>query len=146
MPKYKHILVAIDLAPGSDQVVKEASDMARLFGAKLSLVHVIEPLPGYGYAFIAANEVEQELMKEASKEMKKIGEKYQTPLAAQHALMGPAKAEILDLAEREKADLIMLGSHGESGIFALLGSTANAIIHGAKCDVLTVRVHTHENK
>ncbi len=54
--------------------------------------------------------------------------------------IGPPKSKILEIAENIAADLIICGSHGRHGLSLLLGSTANAILHGAKCDVLTVRL------
>jgi universal stress protein A len=54
--------------------------------------------------------------------------------------IGPTKTKILKTAEEVGADLIICGSHGRHGLSLLLGSTANAILHGAKCDVLTVRL------
>jgi universal stress protein A len=45
------------------------------------------------------------------------------------------------MADESNADLIVLGTHGRSGIRLLLGSTANAVLHGAKQDVLAVRIH-----
>ena len=69
-------------------------------------------------------------------------------LAVRHALencthfvrQGNTKREILNMAEEENVDLIVIGSHGRSGIQLLLGSTANTVLHGAPCDVLAVRV------
>ncbi len=48
--------------------------------------------------------------------------------------------EIHALAEKLSADLIIVGSHGRHGLALLLGSTANGVLHGAKCDVLAMRV------
>ena len=52
---------------------------------------------------------------------------------------------VLEEVERLKADLIIVGSHGRHGVRLLLGSTANAILHGAKCDVLAVRIPDPKN-
>jgi universal stress protein A len=54
--------------------------------------------------------------------------------------VGSAATEIRALAEERVADLIVIGSHGRSGWKLLLGSTANKVLHGAHCDILTVRV------
>jgi universal stress protein A len=53
--------------------------------------------------------------------------------------IGHISSEILAFAENEHVDLIITGSHGVHGLQLLLGSTSNAILHGAKCDVLAVR-------
>jgi universal stress protein A len=54
--------------------------------------------------------------------------------------IGTVRHEVVKLAEKLKADLIVVGTHSHHGIDALLGSRANAILHNAKCDVLAVRV------
>ena len=55
--------------------------------------------------------------------------------------IGPPKSEITRIAEEQEVDLIVVGSHGRHGFVEnLLGSTANAVIHHAKCDVLTVKI------
>lgn len=138
--KYKHILVATDLLHGSDLVIKRAKEMATLMGADLRLLHVVEPLPGYGYAFIGSAEIEVELVNEAKKQLAKLAEKYGVTEKNLHVEIGPTKVEILRIAEEQNADLIVVGSHGKNGFSVLLGSTANAVVHGATCDVLTVRL------
>ena len=50
------------------------------------------------------------------------------------------KEGILGAAKEHGADLIVVGSHGRHGLALLLGSTANAVLHGAPCDVLAVRI------
>jgi len=54
--------------------------------------------------------------------------------------LGAPKGVILSHAEGLHADLIVLGTHGHRGIGRLLGSTASAVVHSARCDVLTVRI------
>lgn len=52
-----------------------------------------------------------------------------------------AREKLNEIANEIKADLIVIGTHGRSGIKRLLGSTANAVLHGTKQDVFAVRVH-----
>ena len=54
---------------------------------------------------------------------------------------GSTKNEVLRVAEEQKIDLIVTGSHGKHGLALLLGSTAQAILHGAHCDMLIVSPH-----
>lgn len=141
MLKYKHILLATDFSEGTAHVVSEAYELAKQMGAKLSLLHVVEPLPGYGYAFIGSAEIELQLVDESKKQLAKLGEKYSINQKDQFVEIGPPKAEITRVAEEQKVDLIVVGSHGRHGFVEnLLGSTANAVVHHAKCDVLTVKV------
>jgi universal stress protein A len=57
-----------------------------------------------------------------------------------HIALGRPENEIHLLAATLRADLIIVGSHGRHGFALLLGSTANGVLHGAKCDVLAMRV------
>ena len=63
-----------------------------------------------------------------------------TSLVAQQPGRGSTRREILRLAKELDTNLIVIGSHGREGIQRLLGSTANAVLHGAPCDVLAVRI------
>ncbi len=138
--KYKRILVATDLMEGADNILKKATELARQMHAELHLIHVVEPLPGYGYAFIGSAEIEVELVKEAKSQLAKLGTKFDVDAKHRHVEIGPTKIEITRIADEIESDLIVVGSHGHSGFGALLGSTANAVVHNAKCDVLTVRL------
>jgi universal stress protein A len=138
--KYKHILVATDLLDGHEQLIARADELAKDFGARLSLVHVVESLPGYGYAFISPAEIETQLMDEAKKEIDKKIKDFNIAAEDVHVVLGPTKVEIIDIAEEKQVDLIVVGTHHKHGLGHLLGSTANAVIHGAPCDVLTARV------
>lgn len=138
--KYNHILIATDLLEGSEKVLKRAYEIAQEFKSKLSIIHVVEPLPGYGYAFIAPAEIETQLMDEAKKQLIETAKKYSIPAENTYVVLGPTKAEILEVAQTNGVDLIVVGTHTRHGLGHLLGSTANAVIHSAECDVLTVRI------
>lgn len=140
MLNYKHILLAIDLSERMDAIAKKAVELAKQMRAKLSLVHIVEPLPGYGYAYVGAADVELQLIDEAKKQLVKLGEKYKVPQSRQYVEFGSTSSEIVRMAIEKKVDLIVVGSHGRHGFDLLLGSTANGVIHHAKCDVLTVRI------
>lgn len=140
MDCYKHILVATDLTDENSVVLEKAAKLAKSFDASLGLIHVVEPLPGYGYAYVGVADIESQLLDEAKQAMKKIAEKYGVDEQHCHVKVGPTKSEIMDLVEKEHVDCIVLGSHGRHGIAELLGSTAHAVVHGAPCDVITVRI------
>lgn len=140
MAVYKHILVATDLTTENNPVVKKAMNIAAAFEAKVSLAHIVEPLPGYGYAYVGVADIEGELLQDAAKAMQKMAKKHDVPEERCHVEVGPTKSEIVDLAAKEKVDCIVLGSHGRHGFAELLGSTAHAIVHGSVCDVITVRI------
>lgn len=145
MPKYKHVLLAADLIPSDDDPVSEkAAAVAREHGAELSLIHVIEYQSyTYGTPLVSTNyaDWQAELSEAAKENVAKLGERLGIPPERQYLPTGQAKTLILETAEKIGADLIILGSHARHGIgLVLLGSTANGVLHGAKCDVLAVRV------
>lgn len=137
---YKHILFATDLTDETDYVVNKVQALRGFTGAKLSLVHIVEPMPGYSYAYLGIEDIEGQLIEEAREALTKLGSKLAVERNDQWIEVGPTKSKILKVASEIGADLIICGSHGRHGLSLLLGSTANAILHGAHCDVLTVRL------
>lgn len=137
---YKHILFATDLTDDTEYVIEKVRILQAYCNAKLSLIHVVEPLPGYSYAYLGIEDIEGQLLDEAKQTMEKLGERLRVAKEGQFIEVGPTKTKILKVAEDTGTDLIVCGSHGRHGLSLLLGSTANAILHGAKCDVLTVRL------
>jgi universal stress protein A len=137
---YKHILFATDLTDDTTYLVDKVNALCGLTGAKLSLIHVVEPLPGYSYAYLGIEDIEGQLIQEAQQSIVKLGEKFNLSQDDLFVEMGTTKTKILKIAEDIHADLIVCGSHGRHGLSLLLGSTANAVLHGAKCDVLTIRL------
>lgn len=141
---YKNILFATDLTEDTEYLVEKVREMQGYTGAKVSLVHVVEPLPGYSYAYLGIEDIEGQLIDEARQSIEKLAEKLKVEKSDVHVEVGPTKTKILTIAEDLNADLLICGSHGRHGLSLLLGSTANAILHGAKCDVLTVRLPEEE--
>lgn len=137
---YKQILFATDLAEDTEYLIEKVRTMRGFTGGKLSVMHVVEPLPGYSYAYLGIEDIEGQLIEEAKQSIEKLSSKLNVAKADQYVEVGPTKTKILKIAEDIHADLIICGSHGRHGLSLLLGSTANAILHGAKCDVLTVRL------
>jgi universal stress protein A len=143
---YRHILAAIDLSEESTQVLDKASSMAEWSGALLSLVSVVRPLTqvygGLDVAPLAVSGIsfEQEALQQAQAQMRTLAARYGVPAERTHVFIGAPAYDIRALAVELKADLIVVGTHGRHGLGLLLGSTANAIIHGVGCDVLAVRM------
>lgn len=143
MKAYQHILLAVELIPESDKLIlHKAKEFASQHHAKLSIVHVIEHLTNFGaaYSIPGGLDVEEEMITGAKVELKKLAEHLHVDVEHQIVKAGSAKHIIVDEAKKIKADLIIVGSHGRHGVGLLLGSTANAVIHAAKCDVLAVRL------
>lgn len=140
MSIYTHVLVATDLSEENNSVIDKALAIAKAFNAKVSILHVVEPLPGYGYAYVGIADIEAELMTEARKSMDALSKKHNIPTERCHVEVGPMKVELIELVNQEKIDCLILGSHGRHGFSELLGSTAHTAVHSAPCDVITVRI------
>lgn len=143
MANYKRLLVAVELIPDTDaEVIKAAQEMAEKYGAQLVLVHAIEYMSSYGasYGVAVTAEMENFLLESAQKGIRELGLKLNIPEDRQVLKVGFAKSVILSAVDEIGADMIVVGSHGRHGIRVLLGSTSNAVLHGAKCDVLVVRL------
>ncbi len=137
---YKHILFATDLSDESDFLITKVRAMRGYTNAKLSLIHVVEPMPGYSYAYLGIEDIEGQLIEESRVALAKLGTELVVDKKDQFVEVGPTKSKIQEVAANIGVDLIICGSHGRHGLSLLLGSTANAILHGAKCDVLVVRL------
>ena len=141
MGDYNTILVAVDLSSEAELVAQKAAFLAHGTAAKLHVAHVVEPVNfAYGGDVpIDFSAIQDEIQKQAETRLGQIVGKLSVPCDT-HLVAGRAEVEIHALAEKIGADLIVLGSHGRHGLALLLGSTANSVLHGAKCDVLAVRV------
>lgn len=139
-----HILIATDLFLSSEIVAQKARELADKFGAKLSIVHTIEFMPiTYGNIELTSSldaDFLATLENNARNDLNKLADKYNIPPSNRYLQVGSAKTVVLELAKKLNVDLIVVGSHGRHGIDLLLGSTANSILHGAKCDVLAIRI------
>ncbi len=143
MSQYRHILLATDFSAEGDTIGARAVELARHYQARLSLVHVVEYIPvELGYELVLPEQIDvgQHLVEEGRKRLDALAERLGVPEAAQWVEQDSAHHGILRLAQERGVDLIVLGSHGRRGLARLLGSTANAVLHGADCDVLAVRV------
>ncbi len=144
--RYQKILLAVDFHEDNQAVIDVATDMRELYGAELHIVHVNEPL-GMAYAADGVSwgdqvyALEASIRKESLKKMNELASSLKLKEEQCHLMEGRPSTRIHDLCEEQGFDLIVLGTHGQSGLQLLLGSTANAVLHGSSCDVLSVRIH-----
>lgn len=137
---YKRVLFATDFDEVGINAAHKAKKIADENGAEFFLVHVVEPIPAYAYpGFAGFAEVEVSIREQAEKELNALAERLGVDAAHRVLEFGSTKNEVLRVAEENSIDLIVTGSHGKHGIALLLGSTADAILHGARCDMLVVR-------
>ncbi|MBV8801460.1 MAG: universal stress protein [Gammaproteobacteria bacterium] len=137
---YKKILFATDLSDDTEYVLNKVRAMCDFTKAQLNVIHVVEPMPGYSYAYLGIEDIEGQLIEEARTALSKLSTELSVEPQNQWVEVGPTKSKIHAVAKNIGADLIICGSHGRHGLSLLLGSTANAILHGSSCDVLVVRL------
>jgi len=142
MSGYRHILLGLDLSAESRQVVDRAVALRDAFGSVLSVIHVIEPLSfAYGGDIpMDFSGIQEEIHKQARSHLDALCAPLNIPESNRHLVVGRPETEIHHVADEIGADLIVVGSHGRHGLALLMGSTANGVLHGAKSDVLAVRV------
>ena len=145
MSIYKKILIALDFQGDNAEVIAKGTSIAEVNKAEVMLVHVNEPLV-MAYAADGMSWSDQVVMletsirQEAQKKMAETGARLSLPPESCITREGRPATEIHELAKEKSIDLIVMGTHGQSGLKLLLGSTANSVLHGATCDVLAVRV------
>lgn len=146
MKEFKTILFANDFAETSEEVFDYALSLARKYGAKLLIVHVInEPvdLRGFYVPHISFENLEKEIVEGAEKMMDKFCRTKVKDYADYETMIlsGIPYEEIIKKAEEAQASLIVMGTHGRRGLdHMLFGSTAERVVRGAGCPVLTVRL------
>ena len=143
---YQHILFAADFSDDALRVGERAREIAQRCGARLSLIHVVEDINislggGYELLPVLPELPDEALLREAREMLRELAQRLGVEHAETGVVNAPSTKEgILDAARECGADLIVVGSHGRHGLALLLGSTANAVLHGAPCDVLAVRI------
>lgn len=143
---FKTILFATDFSEGSDYAFRSALSLASKFESKLVVVHVInEPvdLRGFYVPHISFDKLEEEIEQGAQKLMEKFCrtqmkgfENYET-----FVLPGIPYDEIIKKAVEQNANLIVLGTHGRTGLdHVLFGSTAEKVVRKSPIPVMTIRI------
>lgn len=140
----QRILYATDLSSGSEPAWHEAKQLGRLFNAEILLVHVVPfvVLPTEGYF---PPQLYDELVKSARREAESgfdrlLGSVAASGLKVRIRLEDGAPAQrILEVANEERADVVIVGTHGRTGLQrAILGSVADRLVRQAPCPVVTV--------
>src|SRR6266511_1213458 len=140
----KSILVPIDFSPPSKKALDYAVTLARQFKAKLTLLHVVEPVatPDFAASFPLVMENDK-LMAAAKNELERAVKSARIPRGIVEKILvrfGRSFHEIADAARTRKVDLIVISTHGYTGLkHALLGSTTERVVRHAPCPVLVVR-------
>lgn len=145
-PNLKHVLIPMDFGPEADAALDYAKVLADRFGAQVHLLHVVEDLFAYDmwaperWPEIAS--IRTRLLADAERRLAcrlTAGERARLR-ATTHLVAGRPAEHIVRLAADRGMDLIVMGTHGRTGItHVLMGSVAESVIRTAPCPVLTVR-------
>lgn len=139
---FRKILISIDSEPIAVHAADTGAELARLLGAEMALIHVIDDaLVNPADTAIQPAVLVASAREEARKLIADFRNRLpQQPSALEFIEIGSPQAEIVNAAKDWPADLIVIGSHGRGGITrALLGSVAESVMRHAPCPVLVVR-------
>jgi universal stress protein A len=144
---FKRILCATDFSETAEAAWDLACELARLHRAELQLVHVFVELPLYSMAEVPGPAVAQVWDEQRAWVQKALDERVAaastTGLTVRALLKtGAPAAAITETATEERSDLIVIGTHGRTGLNRLvIGSVAERVVRIAPCPVLTVKPH-----
>ncbi len=146
MKDFSTILVAVDFSESSNNAFQLALKMANKYAARLILLHVInEPvdLRGFYVPHISFEKLEEEIEQGAKKLMESFCRQHLVDVEDYQTLIVPGLPyeQIIQQAQDHSADLIVLGTHGRTGLdHVLFGSTAEKVVRKSVLPVLTVRL------
>ncbi len=134
----RHILTPIDFSEPSKQAMTYAFELAQQFGAKLSLLHVIE-VPVYAIeVYLPMADLEQTARHELASLLPEAEASHVE--VTRLVELGVPSQKILETAATEKVDMIVMATHGRTGVgHLIMGSVAERVVRMAPCPVLTIR-------
>jgi universal stress protein A len=150
MMTWNKILFPTDFSPAAEQAFDTAQRLARDSHSLLLIVHVTAPtqvptppgavVPPHAMAKVAIAEEAETTTEQAREALEQIVPDDSNVRFEHRLLVGVPSLEIARLAEEEQADLIVMGTHGRTGLTRLLmGSVAEALVRRAPCPVLSLR-------
>jgi nucleotide-binding universal stress UspA family protein len=143
--RLKKIIAAVDFSEASKQALRYAISVAREFKGTVILVNVAQPYPVLPELPAVTPELNDVLLKEAKEALERWRAAVKDVPCRAVALVGGPATEVVALARKEDADLIIVGTHGRTGIaHAFLGSVAERIVRTAGCPTLVVREHERD--
>jgi nucleotide-binding universal stress UspA family protein len=145
--QFRHILAPTDFSEYSKQAIASALELAKKFGAKLTILHVIElppyPVEGYVPPSLSATFMD-DLERQATTDLAQLVPEAEAANVevARVIAVGTPYRKIIDTAEAEQVDLIVMATAGRTGFSHLImGSIAERVVRTASCPVLTIRPH-----
>ncbi len=146
----KKILVPIDFSGYSKNALKYAVPFAKQFNAEILLLYVVEPTiypADFSFGQIGLPGIEEEMRKRGTEELAKLAKDEISDVVKSRTRVETGKAftEINRVAKEEEIDLIIIATHGHTGIeHAIFGSTAEKVVRKAPCPVLSIRTPEHD--
>jgi universal stress protein A len=145
---FKKILCPVDFSEYTPDILNYAAGLAKQFGAELHLLHVIPNLSYFSpyESFLTPDNlsaIERNIEAEVDDEYAKATKDLGLPVR-KVTRKGVAFVEIIDYIKAEEIDLVVMGTHGRSGVeHILIGSVAEKVVRKAPCPVLTIRPRGH---
>jgi universal stress protein A len=147
LPRLRRILLPTDFSGCANYAFPYAAAIARATQAKIVCVHVVEQVvPAVGYTGLAdpmpIADMSEQLEDSAERELPRLTDCEElSGLEVEEVIVhGDAAAEIVRVAGEQEADLIVISSHGRTGLGRMIfGSTAEAVVRHATCPVLVVK-------
>ena len=149
--RVQRILCPVDFSDSSDHAMRYASALAETFGAELTLLHVVAPvmaaLPGEtSLPDTLQTDIDEIALACRERLEQTVGKLAASGLTVQHKVLnGVPFIEIIRYARDAETDLIVMGTHGRTGLgHLLIGSVAERVVRKSPCPVLTVKHPEHE--
>lgn len=146
MKRFERILLATDFSDYSEVACEYALTLAQTFQSAITVLHVInEPvdLRGFYVPHISFEELEQEIESGATKMLETFCQENLKDFSGYETMViaGVPYEEIIRVATEKESSLIIIGTHGRTGLDHLIfGSTAERVVRGAPCPVMTIRL------
>lgn len=145
----KRILVPVDFSENSKKSLRYAIPLAAQFKASITVIYVVEPAvfpSDFGFGQMSFPDVEKEMYEKAEQELNDLIKDLKSNVVLKAEVKsGIPFVEVTSYADQENIDLIVLATHGRTGVeHILFGSTAEKIIRKAPCPVLVVRAEEHD--
>ena len=144
MKKVQKILFPIDFAANFETMLPWVSTFADKFGATVYVVFVTQDLSNFSTFYVPHGNIQsfqQEALDSARKRMAAVKQEFfsKFPKLETRVELGSPAEKILELAKKEKIDLIIMGAHGRKGLErAIFGSVADKVVQSAPCPVMTI--------
>ena len=145
MNNIKKILVPVDFSDYSKSALKYAINFVKMFEAKLYLIYVVEPMvypADFSMGQVSLPSMDSDMMERSKSELKELAAKEIDADINVEVIVRTGKpfVEINETASEKDIDLIIISTHGHTGVEHLLfGSTAEKVVRKAPCPVLTLR-------